>query len=107
MSCLDPALNVELWIIGEFSTPEYEDRVRAAAGDGDRVRLYGYVPHPDIPALLAQAHIGLMSLRPQLNSAINWPIKLFEYMAAGLPMVMTDESLLARTGRRVCGDGQC
>jgi glycosyltransferase involved in cell wall biosynthesis len=83
---VDPALKVDLWIIGDFSTPEYEARVRAAAGA--RVRFYGYVPHAEIPPLLAQAHIGLMSLRPQLNSSANWPIKLFEYMAAGLPMVM-------------------
>jgi glycosyltransferase involved in cell wall biosynthesis len=83
---LDPALNVDLWIIGDFSTPEYEARVRSAAGP--RVCFYGYVPHHEIPPLLAQAHIGLMSLRPQLNSSANWPIKLFEYMAAGLPMVM-------------------
>jgi len=84
---IDPALNVEIWIVGRFAVPEYEAQVRAAAGD--RVRIWGYVPHHDIPALLAQTHMGLMSLRPQLNSSVNWPIKLFEYMAAGLPMVMT------------------
>ncbi|NLX10170.1 MAG: glycosyltransferase family 4 protein [Chloroflexi bacterium] len=84
---LDPALNVELWIVGAFASAAYEAQVRAAAGD--RVRLWGYVPHEQIPGLLAKSHIGLMSLRPQLNSAVNWPIKLFEYMAAGLPMLMT------------------
>jgi glycosyltransferase involved in cell wall biosynthesis len=86
-SLVDPTLNVELWIIGKFASETYEAEVRAAAGEN--VRLFGYVPHHEIPALLAQAHIGLMSLRPQQNSAVNWPIKLFEYMAAGLPMVMT------------------
>ncbi|MBN1201443.1 MAG: glycosyltransferase family 4 protein [Anaerolineae bacterium] len=87
MDHVDPVLGVELWIVGGFVAPDYEAQVRAAAGE--RVRLVGYVPHHEIPALLAGAHIGLMSLRPQLNSSVNWPIKLFEYMAAGLPMVMT------------------
>lgn len=85
---LDPALNVHLWVIGPFRTETYEAEIRAAAGE--RVRLWGNVRHDEVPALLAQAHIGLMSLRPQRNSAVNWPIKLFEYMAAGLPIVMHD-----------------
>ncbi len=83
---LDPALNVYLWVIGPFRTDAYEAEVRAAAGE--RVRLWGNMRHDEVPALLAQAHIGLMSLRPQRNSSVNWPIKLFEYMAAGLPMIM-------------------
>jgi glycosyltransferase involved in cell wall biosynthesis len=90
---LDPALNVEVWIAGRFVSPDYEAQVRAAGAD--RIRLLGHVPHDRIPALLAQAHIGLMSLRPQLNSAVNWPIKLFEYMAAGLPMIMTQNAFWA------------
>lgn len=90
---VDPALRLELWIVGRFSTAEYENQVRAAAGEN--VRLWGYMPHEQVPELLAQAHIGLMSLRPQPNSTVNWPIKLFEYMAAGLPMVMTDNPFWA------------
>lgn len=85
---LDPALNVHLWVIGPFKMDAYEAEVRAAAGE--RVHLWGNVRHDGVPALLAQAHIGLMSLRPQRNSSVNWPIKLFEYMAAGLPMIMHD-----------------
>ncbi len=83
---LDPALNVRLWVIGPVKSDGYETALRAAAGE--RVWLAGSVRHDEVPALLAQAHIGLMSLRPQRNSTVNWPIKLFEYMAAGLPMIM-------------------
>lgn len=85
---LDPALNVHLWVIGPFKTDDYEAELRAAAGE--RVKLWGNVRHDEVPPLLAQAHIGLMSLRPQRNSSVNWPIKLFEYMAAGLPILMHD-----------------
>ena len=88
VNLLDPALKVHLWVIGPFKTEAYEADLRAAAGE--RVRLWGNVRHDEVPALLAQAHIGLMSLRPQRNSSVNWPIKLFEYMAAGLPIVMHD-----------------
>lgn len=85
---LDPALNVTLWVIGPFKTDAYEAELRAVAGE--RVRLWGSVRHDEVPPLLARAHIGLMSLRPQPNSSVNWPIKLFEYMAAGLPILMHD-----------------
>ncbi|WP_119072841.1 glycosyltransferase [Aggregatilinea lenta] len=90
---LDPALKVEVWVAGRAVSPEYEAQIRAAGGD--RVRLLGTLPHEQIPALLAGAHIGLMSLRPQPNSTVNWPIKLFEYMAAGLPMLMTRSAFWA------------
>jgi len=85
-NAVDPALNLHLWVIGPFATPDYEAEVRAAAGE--RVKIFGYIRHDQVPELMSQAHIGLMSLRLGPNSSVNWPIKLFEYMVTGLPMIM-------------------
>ena len=89
---LDPALRLEMWIVGRFAREDYAQEIaqEVARHADSRVRLIGQVPHEDMPALLAQAHMGLMSLRPQPNQERNWPIKLFEYMAAGLPILTTD-----------------
>jgi glycosyltransferase involved in cell wall biosynthesis len=64
--------------------------------------LLGALPHAQIPALLSDAGIGLV---PYAADAPNYfsPLKLFEYMAAGLAVVAADvpavrEIVSARTG---------
>lgn len=55
------------------------------------IKVLPPVPHNEIPDLLAQAHVGVTSL-PSVNDvkyAASSPIKLFEYIAAGLPVLAT------------------
>lgn len=54
------------------------------------VVMLGQLPHDDLPALLAQCDVGLVPFRtdrPRLESADS--IKVYEYLAAGLPVVTT------------------
>jgi glycosyltransferase involved in cell wall biosynthesis len=62
-----------------------------ASGTLGRVRVLPPVPHDQVPAVLAGAHIGVTSLPPpgEVKYQISSPIKLFEYMAAGLPVLAT------------------
>lgn len=56
-----------------------------------RIRIVPPVPHDQIPQWLAQAHVGVtsvFSLDQEIFQASS-PIKLFEYMAAGLPILAT------------------
>lgn len=71
--------------------PERAAVERAARGLRG-VRLIGAVPHEQMPAALAAADIGVapfdVSRHPPLALAFYWsPLKLFEYMASGLPVV--------------------
>ncbi len=67
-------------------------RVRAETATLDNVVIAGAVPHAQMPACLAAAHIGVAPFdaaahRP-LSLGFYWsPLKIFEYMAAGLPVV--------------------
>jgi glycosyltransferase involved in cell wall biosynthesis len=49
------------------------------------------MPHRQIPSLLAEAHVGVVSLADPDDRKLqaSSPIKLFEYMAAGLPILIT------------------
>lgn len=47
------------------------------------------VPHADIPPILAAAHVGVLPFPDQERFRVSSPIKLFEYMAAGLPIMAT------------------
>ncbi len=55
--------------------------------DPGRARFLGSVPHEDIPGILAAGDIGLYFLRKPHEHFGFSPIKLYEYMAAGLPVV--------------------
>ena len=67
-------------------------RVRQAAAGLDGITLIGAVPHADVPAILAAADIGVapfdVAAHPSLAHEFHWsPLKIFEYMASGLPVV--------------------
>jgi glycosyltransferase involved in cell wall biosynthesis len=67
-------------------------RVRQAASGLDGITLIGAVPHEDVPAILASADIGVapfdLAAHPSLQHEFHWsPLKIFEYMASGLPVV--------------------
>jgi glycosyltransferase involved in cell wall biosynthesis len=64
----------------------------AAAGGDQRFVFPGAVAHGDMPAALAAADIGVapfdVARHPPLALAFYWsPLKVFEYMASGLPVV--------------------
>ena len=68
------------------------------------VELLDPVPHPDIPAYLHLAEVGLVVLPSLSVFRFSLPIKLFEYMACGLPVIGSRlpalEEIVSRTG---CG----
>jgi glycosyltransferase involved in cell wall biosynthesis len=73
--------------------PGVEARVKAAGLDN--VTLLGARPHDEIPGYLAAAHIGVapfdIDAHAPLSLTFYWsPLKVFEYMAAGLPVVAPD-----------------
>jgi glycosyltransferase involved in cell wall biosynthesis len=50
----------------------------------------GGIPYGRIDEMLARAHVGLSLLRPHPKYEKNVSMKVFDYMAAGLPYVASD-----------------
>jgi len=60
----------------------------AAEAEG-AIRVLPSVPHGQIPDLLGEAHVGVVPFPDENKFRVSSPIKLFEYMAAGLPILAT------------------
>jgi glycosyltransferase involved in cell wall biosynthesis len=81
--------NLRAVLIGDG--PEWS-RVKDEASHVPGILLTGAVAHDQMPACLAAADIGVapfdVEAHPPLQLAFYWsPLKMFEYMAAGLPVV--------------------
>lgn len=89
----------ELWVIGSFANPSEEQEIRGmieTLGMEKRVRLFGRRPPEELPALLEQCDVGLALLHPIGNYQESYPTKMFEYMAAGLPVIASRFALWER-----------
>ncbi len=73
--------------------PERPVAEALAAPRAERFTFTGALPHDQLPALLQQAHLGVAPFNTAPHPALRaagffWsPLKIYEYMAAGLPVV--------------------
>jgi glycosyltransferase involved in cell wall biosynthesis len=92
-----------LQLAGSFESDCLERRLRALTG-ADRVDFLGYCPRARIASLLTSARAGLLLFRPAANHDEAVPNKLFEYLGAGLPVIISNtmqcSSIVAEHG---CG----
>jgi glycosyltransferase involved in cell wall biosynthesis len=85
-------VDTELWVIGGFKKPEFETKVNERLRESDyeeRIRLLGYVDYEDMFSYLSEADIGLALVDKELYEYCV-PNKVFEYLAASIPVMVTD-----------------
>ncbi len=80
---------VTLNLAGTFSEPSLETQVREDKG-WERVRYWGVVSRDGVRKVFEQSIAGLVTLHPKANYLDALPIKMFEYMSAGIPVIASD-----------------
>ena len=81
--------NVELILLGEFWPKEYGAEVKKMKGF-EKVRYLGKVPFEEVPDYYSSADIGIVCFLPERNHLKAMPNKIFEYMAAGIPVIASN-----------------
>lgn len=103
MTLISSEIDAHLIMAGEFQPSGLLDQVKCLPG-WDRTRFVGYRPNSEVAQLLAGARVGLVLLHPTPNYIECQPIKLYEYMTAGLPVVASDFPLWRNLVKRSrCG----
>ncbi len=83
------ALDVPLNLAGVWNEDDLREELRSLPG-WVRVREFGVLDQSGVAGLLGRCKIGMVTLLPVTNYLQALPVKLFEYMAAGLPVVASD-----------------
>ena len=102
MECLPAQLGAELELVGTFSPAPLEGALGLEEA-WSRVVYHGRQERDGVAAALSRARVGLVVLQPRPNYLEALPVKLFEYMAAGIPCVASDFPLW----REIIETAQC
>lgn len=88
-----PAKTAELVLMGKFESPEVETLARQKEG-WQNTRFLGWSDRQTVSSELAQSMAGLVVLHPTPQYVKAYPVKMFEYMASGLPFIASDFPVL-------------
>ena len=87
---------------GLFSEPSLENEVKSLPG-WQRVNSMGFLDRDHVREVLSRSMAGLVTLHPIINYLDALPVKMFEYMCAGIPVIASDFPLW----REIIGGNNC
>ena len=99
---LKDAFEVKLVLGGSFSPPILEERIRQESG-WRKVEYIGWLDRKQVAEALSKARAGLVIIHPEPRYMVSYPVKMFEYMSAGLPVIASDFELW----KKIINDAGC
>ena len=81
--------SVRLNLAGKFNEKSFKQKVKKYTA-WQKVNELGFLNRQEIADLLANSKIGIVTLYPKINYIDSLPVKMFEYMAAGIPVIASN-----------------
>lgn len=81
--------NVTMNLGGNFTSNKLETETKKMKG-WEKIKYYGFVNKEQAVEIYNRSKIGLVTLHPVINYIDALPVKLFEYMLAGIPVISSD-----------------
>ncbi|HOV70032.1 MAG TPA: glycosyltransferase family 4 protein, partial [Clostridia bacterium] len=94
--------SADMELAGRFDNSALEN-ITKSHPNWARVTYHGFVGRIGVADILARVKIGAVILHPVPNYIDSLPIKMFEYMAAGIPVIASDFPLF----RQILHDNAC
>ena len=91
VKALEYTKGVRLDLAGSFINDDIESEVKGYL-QWSNVVEHGYLNRKSVADLLLQSKVGLVTLYPQKNYLDSLPVKMFEYMNAGIPVIASNFS---------------
>lgn len=91
VKALEYTKGVRLDLAGSFINDDIESEVKGYP-QWSKVVEHGYLNRKSVADLLLQSKVGLVTLYPQKNYLDSLPVKMFEYMNAGIPVIASNFS---------------
>ncbi len=85
--------NYELVFVGAFQSDSFENEIMDMVRQlnlSQKIHFLGKIPYEKVSDYLYTAKIGLLNYLPIPNNINGLPNKIFEYMAAGLPVIASN-----------------
>ena len=89
MGLVPESLQARLKLVGNWGSPDLPVELSKIPGWG-RVTFAGPLDRAEVASELQKAYAGLVILHPEPNYVASQPVKLFEYMCAGIPVIVSD-----------------
>ena len=89
VTALEFTNGVRLSLAGRFSEKAVEEKVKNHLS-WSKVNELGFLNRQQVNEVLAKSRAGLVTLHPVINYIDALPVKMFEYMAAGIPVIASN-----------------
>ncbi len=93
---------ITLNLAGKFESEHFKNKCMQSAG-WKYVKFYGFVSREEVKKIMKKSFAGIVTLYPLRNYLDSLPVKMFEYMHAGIPVVASD----FKYWKKIIDENQC